>query len=224
MKAEIAKLSEEKQRKQEYATPEFFNIDTDFEETDQQNEKETAKEEPKEKPEETPYPIYKKASPEEIPLDTEPEAFAQLYRTTTKKENQAVIETELSRRIDRYYQLWLTRKNKEQEAAEKRAEEIKLKEENLIFDLGEQFFEDLLKDKYQECLEMYKNLPPIHVKRQYPHTLRETKNLKKKMAESRKIIEDKAVIATEQFERQGKISSGRFIKLALLERVWHPVV
>ncbi|KAI8115953.1 mitochondrial, 28S ribosomal protein S31 [Lucilia cuprina] len=144
------------------------------------------------------------------PIET-PLKLGKLYRSADKPRNQKLINLENERRRERYKDLYL--RNKERQEQKRLAEEVrqKVENENLALTLADANLKKLV-TSIDETIERCAGIE-INVKkkleterRSFPHTMQETKHFKRDLKYKNLIKRDKARITKEFFlERKDKV-------------------
>lgn len=205
-KENLKKKFEKDKRQEEYALPEYYNIDKVI-----QGDESIFVEPPPESDWREAYRskvadtdlVLSRPMPEAIPYVPPPEVLSQLVRSRNKPKNVRKIENEQLRRKERYLTLENRKKVKSETLKKIEMAEKHKEEKNLVMNLGEQEFKDFFKDEYEEILKTYELLPPVYKEQKFPHTLRETNYLKYLLNSEKRVIRDKAEVKTEFYQNMG---------------------
>ncbi|XP_018785438.1 PREDICTED: uncharacterized protein LOC108966810 [Bactrocera latifrons] len=138
---------------------------------------------------------------EDVPSSEPPVPFCKLFRSADKPYNQQKIEEENRNRRNRYKNLYLERKDLAEEADRAREAQHKINEELKPTMLAMKHFTEVLNSINAACdpqikIEALQRKPPKPATT-YPHTMRETKQFKKKLKAQNRIKRDNALVKKE---------------------------
>lgn len=139
-------------------------------------------------------PFFQRPVPAAIPFIPEPTILATLTRTTDKIDNIEQQKIDIERRKAKLSMLQCKVREKNEIMQKNLETKQQIAMENLEWDIGENDFEQYFANDYEETLRFLEKLPPMYKKKKYPHTLRETNYVKRKLNQSRRQIRDEAKV------------------------------
>lgn len=114
------------------------------------------------------------------------EPLARLVRNADKPKNVARAQRRLDRRLQANVDLERRKLEKLERQRQRDDEQRRLDEEDRIMRLGEADFGKHFIDDLDEKRLAYANLPPLYTEQKYPHTLRETRFVRRQMNRDRR--------------------------------------
>lgn len=142
-------------------------------------------------------PKFQRPIPDAIPYVPPPNILASLVRTEDKEENVERTKKYIDRRQMRLNEMQANIRAKSEKQSQIEKEAAKVKQETQVVDIGERDFNRHFANEFQDIQRTYANLPEIYHEHKYPHTLRETKYLLRKMNQSRRVLRDEAIVRNE---------------------------
>lgn len=149
------------------------------------------------------FDVPDRTQQEKAPSSEPPVPFCKLFRSADKPYNQEKIEEESRNRRNRYKNLYLERKELAEEAEKAKELQNKVDEELKPTMLAMQHFTEVLNTINAACdpqimIEALLRKPPQPAAT-YPHTMRETKQFKKKLKAQNRIKRDNALVKKEYY-------------------------
>lgn len=149
-------------------------------------------------------PNFQRPIPAAIPFFPTPTILAKLKRTTDKIDNINQMKMDVRRRIEKTTMLQCKQRDKDDQIEKETKVAEKIAQENLEWNAGAHDFEQYFANDYEETLRFYDTLPPMYREKKYPHTLRETNYVKRKLNQSRRQIRDEAKVKSTFLEQINK--------------------
>lgn len=155
-------------------------------------------------------PKFQRPIPDAIPYVPPPTIQAVLVRTANKLDN---IDRDIqykARRQEKQNRMQASQCTKQEKRNRDKTEAEAKQQEAHVIDLGEKDFNRHFTNEFEDLKGAYANLPNIYHEQKYPHTLRETKFLKRKMNQTRRKMRDEAIVRNE-FQAKSDISKRKQI-------------
>lgn len=143
---------------------------------------------------------FQRPIPEAIPYVPPPLQLADLVRTYDKPANIRIEAEFKQRQLQKLTDLQRRKvaKIERKRAAESR--QLAVAKETEVVQFAERDFEKHFTDEFGNIQNTFQNLPPVYHEHKYPHTLRETKFLRRQMNRTRRVLRDETA-ARNEFER-----------------------
>lgn len=152
-------------------------------------------------------PRLQRPIPDAIPYVPPPAVKISLVRTANKKDN---VDREVhyrERRQDRQNEMQASKYAKQEKRNREQKEADQKKEEEQVVDMADDDFRRHFTNEFEDLKGTHAQLPEIYHEQKYPHTLRETKYLLRKMNRMRRRLRDEALVRNEfqaKFDLTGK--------------------
>lgn len=157
-------------------------------------------------------PRFQRPIPDAIPYVPPPSIQATLVRTEDKNENVERSLRYRARRQMRQNEMQASKFEKEEKKLKIRKETEKQQQESLVLDVGTKDFDRHFSNEFEDLKRTYATLPEIYHEKKYPHTLRETKYLIRKMNQERRVMRDEANVRNE-FQSKLNVANPKQIKV-----------
>lgn len=142
-------------------------------------------------------PTLSRPMPAAVPFVPPPTILANLVRTADKPENVERENRDNDRRRLQIIEMQQRVDDKNEAALKERIRTEEAEAEMEVFAVGEKDFEKHFANDYADILLAHEQLPPIYQEHKYPHTLRETNCLRRKMNYTKRQIRDEIKVRAE---------------------------